>query len=68
MTGHLSQHAAGYSKNLQLYPSIPTDELQTEEVNEFLEILDSTLGEAGDKDSRSIGMQLTLDTHVEIGI
>jgi hypothetical protein len=45
-----------------------TDELQTEEVNELLEILDSNLGEAGDKDSRSIGMQLTLDTHVEIGI
>jgi hypothetical protein len=68
MTRHLSQHAAGYFKNLQLYPPMATDELQTEEVNELLEILDSTLGEAGDKDSRSIGMQLTLDTHVEIGI
>ena len=37
-------------------------------MNELLEVLDSTLGEAGDKDSRSIRMQLTLDTHVEIGI
>jgi hypothetical protein len=68
MTRHLSQHAAGYFKNLQLYPPMATDELQTEEMNELLEILDSTLGEAGDKDSRSIGMQLTLDTHAEIGI
>ena len=68
MTRHLSQHATGYFKNLQLYPPMATDELQTEEVDELLEILDSTLGEAGDKDSRSIGMQLTLDTYVEIGI
>jgi len=68
MTRHLSQHAAGYFKNLQLYPPMTTDELQTEEVDELLEILDSTLAEVGDKDSRSIGMQLTLDTHVEIGI
>jgi hypothetical protein len=60
MTRHLSQHAAGYFKNLQLYPPMATDEL--------LEILDSTLAEVGDKDSRSIRMQLTLDTHVEIGI
>ena len=37
-------------------------------MDELLEILDSTLGEAGDKDSRSIGKQLTLDMHVENGV
>lgn len=68
MTRHLSQYATGYFKNLQLYPPMATDELQTEQVDELLEILDSTLGEAGDKDSRSIGKQLTLDMHVENGV
>jgi hypothetical protein len=55
MTRHLSQHAAGDFKNLQLYPPMATDELQTAEVNEFLETLDSTLGEAGDKYGKKYG-------------
>ena len=49
MTRRLSQHAARYFKNLQLYPPMATDEFQTEEVNNLLEILDSILREAGDR-------------------
>ena len=35
VTRNLSQHAAGYFKNLQLYPPMATGGLQTEEVNEL---------------------------------